>query len=407
MSIGMKVQCSIVESQLHNMTESPMSGSALQGNAITASVTYTNSGCTKYLNGIRNNIPQDNYILSNVPKDTIPVFSLPRATPAAYFPLIYDQYANQTDHFDDNEGNTYDGLMTVVGGLPYSSGYPQSLVSSGYGLVGSGSYPYFNNDQGTNIVSGWTGYSNLSGTASMFNGQTVPPYTTTQLWSSNGYADATDTHLRIFSSTVTSLIDHSPEYAASKASFLGITWTSGSPVRFGASFNEPNGWGTDLSAFPYSTYDGAMITSSFTTVAGPAFTTEKCINGWYLKAGSIVINRGMAINTSGCDQIYWIGRRQATYNVTTVVNPSGSYEVRLVNAGVTYTVSQTDFVSSGIIKNNQVIAIGGDIDFPFPTTNPFPYITLGNAPVIQDYYFVVIGSNPPLGEFKTVTSVTT
>ena len=95
---------------------------------------------------------------------------------------------------------------------------------------------------------------------------------------------------------------------------------------------------------------------------------------------------GIAKNTSGYPQTYSIIRvRQFFCNVT-----FGGY----LTAGVLTTVAIVDTVATGTILPNQTIAMGGDIDFPFPAEKIFDLVETGNNKLAFDLYIAVIGKTP-------------
>jgi len=414
-SRGLKICTAMVESPLKKLVESPLH--QLNGNGLTSSaIIYTNSSLTKRLNGIHNGIPGNVYGFDNDPStDASAAFGLPKATPADYYPIATDAYSQQVDNFDDNEGNTYTGVMTVVNNLPYSSGYPSRLNASGIAIIPSGSHAYFNNDQGNNIVPGDLGAMSQNFSymdENLSNGQVVPAMTLTSLSSvkvyNNGQPYPNDFAFRMFTSTLSGVIDFGPYYDTAKADFLGITWHSGSTA-FSCNYNEPFGFGTDLTSFNYAANNLAFNIFTSSGTPAPAFGNQRIANGWIYGGNGLTLNRGLAINQTGAPQGYWIGRKRDYASVQSLANAgSGFYETRLINAGVTYTVSQIDLIQTGTIENGKTIGIGCDIELPWPSSNPFPYINSGNNIVISDYYFAIIGRRIPSGSlFVPVTAVTT
>ena len=407
---GLKTQCSIQQGRvIGGLRQSPMSGSALQGNMLTASVIYSNSTLIKRHNGISNNIFTDG--CSNASQaDCDAVFGTPYATPYDFFVVRDIKYSQQVDHFNDNEGNTYNGVMTAVNNIPYSSGYPAFLSESIVGYVSyiipSGSHAYFNNDVGSNIVPGdlgamVTNWTNT--TTTYYNGQHTDPFTPThakalKLYNLDPALYPNNYAFREFTSDVSGEIDFSSYYTTAKADFLAITWNSGSSA-FSCHYNEPFGFGIDLTSFDYVGNDLSFHTSNVAGFPSAPFGIG-AVNGWMNSGAGISMCRGLAFNSSGVDQAYWIGHKRVTAG-----GDSFFSGIRTVPSGVTFTVSQTDFVSAGIIRPNGIIGIGQEIDLPFPTTNPFPYINLGNTIVTQDYYFVIIGQN--IRGLGTITGVTT
>lgn len=200
-------------------------------------------------------------------------------------------------------------------------------------------------------------------------------------------------------SVVSDLSDFSTQFSTAVSDTFGVSWNWASGNCFSGSYNQPTIY-TDLTGVDFSGVDLSFSTTTSASTYGPirlGLVNYDCVNGWN-KSGGLVIYRSLAKNTTGVQQVYYIGRYRGTI---------GAYSSPKVTTGVTTTTAIIDLISVGLIEPNQVIGTGADIDLPFPTSTAYPETELGNSVLNIDFYFAVIGKNPPADYFKTYTAVTT
>jgi hypothetical protein len=102
------------------------------------------------------------------------------------------------------------------------------------------------------------------------------------------------------------------------------------------------------------------------------------------------LGRGLAKNTTGSPQPYFIARQQLYFPPTPGwAAPVGGVETLVSITGLTYSE-----INAGIILPNQVIGLGQDINLPFPNTSFYPVTSRGNSVLCADMYFALIGVAP-------------
>lgn len=417
----MKLQTSVLESRLKNTIGSPCR--VLQGNQANGTVSYKNSTILKRCNGITP-IPVTSY--DNKFIGPIPDYP---------FPTNYDLllkfntlYQIETDVYKDSFGNTYTGISSIdlAHNCPTSSGYPSGFTdlvlggSFGEQFYISGGAPTGSSQifaPNVRSVQYSPGSIGNAGPGQVISNDpailefalfydtpaSVPVaalnWNIGSAWTAIYFNNDGTNASTVVTSTITGPLDFSPYYTTAKNDLLSQAWNWGINP-FALSYNEPTGGA--VPALPPSSYDLSLRSSAGS--GGSILNPFPCVNGWtiFLNASSeinITLSTGLAKNTTNSPQPYFIGRVRVCNFIPNAPGP--------VVSGVTTTLQVLEMVSSGIIQPNQVIGIGQDIALPFPSSNPFPFIELGNNVVIGEAYFAVIGQDPnSFGPWGTTTTVT-
>ncbi len=388
----MNVQCSVCESQLLHPIESVIAGSALMGNAVEIAPTYRLSKSARMVYGL------DNFtgfiLIFSSPSSFSGYLGVPYSTPFDYYMACGRSYQTRTDTIANATGSAWVGSQSWSGDIPHSTGYP-----SGYNYTYTGGYI---DPQATP-----TGSASPFGvdpavpsayTSGGWQADSTYGFSPTSTLKSWAHAIGTD-HYEDIHSVLSDVSDFSSQFSSAKSDILGVSWTWASGNCFSGTYNQPISFPSDITGVDFSGYDFSFSTTTSASSYGPVFGYG-CVNGWSvgIPYGQMTFYRGLAKNTTGYQQAYYIGRYRETI---------GLENSPLVNSGVTVTVKQIDLISCGIILPDQVIGIGADIDLPFPDSHGFPETEFGRSVLSTDFYFAVIGSNPPSDYFKTYTSVTT
>ncbi len=383
-SLGMKCQCSVLESPLAgaNPLETP-TRSALWGNCITGSPSYKNSTGLRTFLGIYSFWQVGLY--ENSGSQTI----------AEY--LYYNNrlgYTTQTDSYDYTDyqyGVTYNpatwtAISTVDGnGSPIFSGNSYNHWDTDYG-----SPPTY-----TGVADGGPYWAYRPMATPVFTSfYDTPVEVNRRVYHGVGMAlDGTPLSFYV-EMNLTGEMDQTVDCDILFADMQAQTWNWGTGY-FGLAYNRVaqsrTGVPQDLTGFNPAAYDGALLkTSASAASLNPYSAPYQCRNGWVggmgFGNGRVTANLGIAKNTTGVEQPYYIARYQSG-----VFQPGNQDVIK----GETFTRQLISIHSMGKIADGLCIggSDSGSITFPFPNTYPTDTIDGSNL-LSQDFYFAVIGSDP-------------
>jgi len=444
---GLKVQCSISESFTKNLTESPMSGSALSGNQLTASILsrFTNgvriiNGFTSFFSGYENvgtanQIDVNGFWIPDATNTTGKVadsfgysssYYIPSSSVAPTSSTMYDLTVEQTSYYKTRKDNFY------WNGINFSSHTDVGLPDSGSPVYDytTNSYPQTYSGSSATVlnyptVNGYpTSFDPIDGTSSIWSLEPPPMYNQFFQGLQQDIHSRTNMVNGVFASSIgvyyiplvgyvdvnlSNPIDLAVEYNRVKDNTIarGFPTAFTSSTGFGVSYNTlPSYYGDTITAASSASYNDALVSGSTNSYTAP-LANINAYNGWTISnnfinpvssvAGNITIKTAIGqskVSGSGSpDQNYFIGlvtdsTHPQTWNVT------GS----LISFGGSHFARRIDFISSGVLTVNQVIgynaSISGGIDLPFPTDGPFPIINESGTGVYRKHYFAVIGQDP-------------
>lgn len=389
MSTGMLVQCSINESVEKNLTESEVR--ALQGNQLPGPPpSYKTCFGTRTVVGM-SNFYADSSNYTNITFTTC-------SDPFAWESDVSTLYQSQDD-----------SIITAAPGSCSIAGITGVGVSGVKGYLPTSSYPGGFHCWGSYFISNW--YSNWQ-----LNDSSTGNTKTFASW----YNFIGGVKTTIMTSELSDPADYSGTYSSVLAAMSAQT-LNWSTAAFSVYFNDPNIWraNPDVSSCTNPPYDGSVLVSK--TVGSSPVSPAPCVNGWIGgvgNAGNPSVYFGLAKNTTGLPQLYFICHyRGATRDYTGsggtgYTGVGGTGYPSPFPAGVPFTKYILELISVGFILNNQVIGIGQDIDFPYPSSNPGSFINLGNVLCGADFYFAVIGQDVGTWaaanglQFGTITGLT-
>lgn len=365
MSAGMLVQCSILESPVKNLKESQVK--ALNGNQLLGAPTasYKNAVMYRNMNGLGN--PFSHF----------------------YIDVGYSYTSSATTPFEwirDYMSPSYESIADV-----YTQGV--SSYSGNCGISGAAYYPFV-----TGYPASFDGSGNPVGTGTIWGA--MPSITYGPVASNNFAIDSIDYKASgsvVLTQTLSNLVDVASYFSELKTDIFSQTW-DWSVTEWTKSYNSPSvSSGLDISTLsPSSSYDDSIQAGSFSSLMLPFSRSAFAQTGWfyyYPSGGILVWSSGLAKNTTGVTQGYFIARYQSIQ----LSGGSPAFQGTAPNAfpsGVTYTKYILTLESTGVIQPNQVIGKGQDIDLPVPSTDAAPLYDMGNSPRLRDYYFAVIGEDP-------------
>ena len=145
----------------------------------------------------------------------------------------------------------------------------------------------------------------------------------------------------------------------------------------------------------YTTAKTAQIGTPPTWGSLPGASNPWAQNGWQIGGGfTYTVDCGLAKNTTGVVQPYFIARQQSTSSAASPAFVNSSGNLAGWPSGVVVTVYTLALISAGYIEPNQVIGLGQDINLPFPPDPTQPFAELGNQSLTGDLYYAVIGQDP-------------
>jgi hypothetical protein len=374
----MKVQCSILESQLRALKESPMR--ALNGNQDAPPISKRFANARRILHGMRGLLaePGVGFGALHPPPHPIP------SSPLQLYQWLATLYATRVDQASvSGRGFTasYTGrcFYSGAGRAPQVSGYPYSY--DGSGLTGTGT--------GFDSYAGWAGDS--------------PPNLGLALAGARGGAvTAMDSYsadlaeLGTFQLQFSDLIDHAPDYLAIRNELLAQDFNSNFAINGPSITYDDAPQSGETAGINPAAYSGAAIVSA--AAGSEIIHNVACSSGWRFNGGNVqdlLVFRSQAKVSTAGPHYYWIGRWRESVGAASqdgYASPTSS--------GRPGILRQIDFVSDGFLDQNQTIGGGAaDVVLPFPASNPFPINALSSSgvddgPVISEFYFAMIGSDP-------------